>query len=211
MRIVVPGEPIAKARHRLTTQGGFPRHYDPQEKEKKRVRKELYIQMNHQSPFDGPLKIDLIFNLDAFFQGSKAITNLRQWQVLTAHENRKDLDNLQKFIMDCGNGILWPDDRSIVEISAKKVYSKNPCTIITVETLSEGNMTPTEKKVYKVFSVDDINDFQTDIWDLYNNLPKYYFSDNSLSKDELARTARSMIEFSNKWTDKLKKIKGENG
>jgi Holliday junction resolvase RusA-like endonuclease len=211
MRIVIPGDPIAKARHRLTTQGGFARQYDPQEKEKKAFSQKLLVHMNYRPPFKGPVRLDLIFHLDALYASSKSVTNLRQWQILSAHESRRDLDNMQKFVMDCGNGILWPDDRCIVEISARKVYSKNPCTIINIETLSEGNMTAVEENVYKVFSVDDINDFQAGIWDLYNNLPKYYFSDNSLSQDELARTARSMIEFSNKWADKLKKIKEKNG
>lgn len=35
---------------------------------------------------------------------------------------KPDIDNLQKQIMDCGNGILWEDDALIVRAEAEKIY-----------------------------------------------------------------------------------------
>lgn len=32
------------------------------------------------------------------------------------HTNRGDLDNLAKVILDAGNGIVWADDRQVVEL-----------------------------------------------------------------------------------------------
>lgn len=46
------------------------------------------------------------------------------------HTNRPDLSNLIKFTEDALEGILWDDDKQISEINAKKVYSKEPKTII---------------------------------------------------------------------------------
>jgi len=208
MQLIISGQPIAKARHRLTTQGGFARQYDPQSKEKTEFTRKLWIQMNFRPAFDEAVEVELVFNMDAVKGTSKAESNLKQWQ-LQPHARKPDIDNLVKFTLDAGNGILWTDDRLITQITAKKLYSKNPCTIINIHPRFEGKMDASEQNVYKVFSVDDINDFESSLWDLYNRMPKHYFSENTLSKDELARSARSMIEFSNKWTDKLKKIRNK--
>lgn len=53
-----------------------------------------------------------------------------------AHENaphgvKPDLDNLIKFV-DVWNGILWEDDALIYAISAEKIYSKTPRTLLVL-------------------------------------------------------------------------------
>lgn len=46
------------------------------------------------------------------------------------HNKKPDLDNLIKWVLDCGNKILWKDDSSVVKIMAKKVWSDRPRTKI---------------------------------------------------------------------------------
>ena len=41
-------------------------------------------------------------------------------QALFVTESKGDLDNLLKAVLDAGNGILWKDDRQIVEANAFK-------------------------------------------------------------------------------------------
>jgi len=51
-----------------------------------------------------------------------------------------DGDNLAKMVMDSGNGILWDDDRRVVELRAVKRRpgeGEAECTIVTVE-MGEG-------------------------------------------------------------------------
>ena len=45
---------------------------------------------------------------------------------------RPDLDNMEKFYLDCGTGIFWSDDKKIVRISSTKYYSENPKTLIKI-------------------------------------------------------------------------------
>jgi Holliday junction resolvase RusA-like endonuclease len=46
------------------------------------------------------------------------------------HTIKPDIDNLIKFVMDCGQNILWNDDSTICQIESKKIYSKHPRTEI---------------------------------------------------------------------------------
>ena len=50
-----------------------------------------------------------------------------------------DIDNLVKTLMDSMQGILFDDDRQIVEISAKKIYSEVNCYIVKMEKVNEDN------------------------------------------------------------------------
>lgn len=51
------------------------------------------------------------------------------------HKNKPDLDNLIKWVLDCGNGILWVDDCIISEICAKKKYAE--CTKTHIEVFTK--------------------------------------------------------------------------
>ena len=48
------------------------------------------------------------------------------------HNVKPDLDNLIKFVLDCGNSLLWPDDKRVVRLVSEKIYSDEPKTIITI-------------------------------------------------------------------------------
>jgi hypothetical protein len=54
------------------------------------------------------------------------------WGLENDHDVKPDLSNLIKFYEDCANGILFHDDKQIVELKSKKKYSLNPRTVITV-------------------------------------------------------------------------------
>ena len=48
------------------------------------------------------------------------------------HMVKPDVDNLQKFILDCMTGIIYKDDAQIIKITATKVYSATTRTAICV-------------------------------------------------------------------------------
>lgn len=48
------------------------------------------------------------------------------------HTTKPDLDNLVKFVLDCGNELLWPDDKAVIYLHAVKSYSEYPKTIIVI-------------------------------------------------------------------------------
>lgn len=208
MRIVISGDPIAKARHRLTTIGGYARQYDPQEKLKKSfaliLRKSIE---NLWEPKELALKVDLIFEMDAFIGSSKAQSNLKEWQC--SYPLKKDLDNMAKFVLDCGNQILWPDDRYITELSCKKRYSNSPCTIIEINPIPEMQMTKEQETVYKTFSPEDLERIIADASQILQLMPLRNLSSDEYIEQQMAATADLLIRFADKWADKLKKIKGK--
>jgi len=60
------------------------------------------------------------------------------------HVKKPDIDNCIKYILDCGNGVLWDDDCQIVKIVAEKCISNIPRTEMVVKEITskkrkEGN------------------------------------------------------------------------
>ena len=51
---------------------------------------------------------------------------------------KPDIDNLLKAVLDALNGKAYHDDNQIVEISAKKLYSNEPRTVVFISELVKG-------------------------------------------------------------------------
>ncbi len=49
---------------------------------------------------------------------------------------RPDIDNYNKFLSDCLNGIVWVDDAQVVELNAKKLYGEKEKTLIRIEAIN---------------------------------------------------------------------------
>lgn len=211
MRIVIPGEPIANMRPRHKRVGGNMWTYDPQAKDKNFVKLLIRKEAENYDHQNKACKVDLEFQLDAFKGVSKSIGNLRMWPGMAQSicRHHRDLDNCEKFALDCGNGILWADDRDIVQLSSRKIYSNNPCTIINVETIIGGKMSAEHEQVFKTFSPEDLDSFKADARRIYSYLPIGSCANAQMSQEQMASTADLLINFANKWIDKLKKIKGK--
>jgi len=105
IELTIQGEPIAMMRPRL----GREHTYNPQKKLKERLKWELRTQWT-SPPLVGDVGINFIFQV-----GKK----------------NKDLDNMIKFAADAMEGIVFKNDRQVVEIYARK-ESGEPCTLIEV-------------------------------------------------------------------------------
>lgn len=211
MQIIIPGDPIAKTRHRSFIRNGHISTYDDQIILKCNVMKQMIAMRENWIHKEEALKVDLIFQLDAQKGSSKAESTLRQWSshfpIFGAMATKKiDLDNLCKTYLDCGNGILWSDDRYIVQLSSRKEYSKNPCTIINVETINEVKMSDAHEKVFKTFSPSDVEVMAADAERIFMAIPPNY-QDNSQYESQMAAAAELLIDFADEWCDKLRKIK----
>lgn len=51
---------------------------------------------------------------------------------------KPDIDNLLKAVLDALNGKAYHDDNQIVDISAKKLYSNEPKTVVFISELVKG-------------------------------------------------------------------------
>lgn len=88
--------------------------------------------MYHGEPLVGPLRVELWF----YRQVQKSISKKERALRLTgAHRPivKSDVDNYIKSTLDGLNGLLWEDDRQIVDIIAHKYYSDHPRIEIEVE------------------------------------------------------------------------------
>ena len=138
MQILIPDDPIPKARHRSAIVGGKIFIYDSQKNEKEKIRrfitKEIHEMQNGDRNYYGLSKelqdvlsadyfeVDMIFYMPIPKNVSKIRKKMMQENILK-HDCKPDIDNLVKWILDCGNTIIWSDDKKVIKISAEKRYS----------------------------------------------------------------------------------------
>lgn len=125
--------PVAQARPRATRFGRGIRLYDLKQVHVYKAQLAESAQfMYHGEPLTGPLKVELWF----YRPVQKSISKKERVLRLTgAHRPivKSDVDNYIKSTLDGLNGLLWEDDRQIVDIIAHKYYSDHPRIEIEVE------------------------------------------------------------------------------
>lgn len=205
MRIVIPGPPIAKSRPKFSTRGGYPRAYDPQAKQMHALavilRQEIH-KNDLKVPTSLPIEVAFSFYLPLPDSASEPKRNEKLWNLDQCH--KPDLDNLIK-TWDFANQILWDDDRQIVKLTAKKLYSENPCTIIEIKYINIC-MDKDVKKVTNLFSPEEMNDFYCELQVMANaigQMQSYIQEDQYLF---LPPAAKEIIEFARKNSKKLAKL-----
>lgn len=50
-------------------------------------------------------------------------------------ETKPDIDNILKFILDAGNGLLWKDDKQIAVVAIAKIYGLKPQVKLSIKEL----------------------------------------------------------------------------
>lgn len=126
--VMVPGEPVALARTRHTKAG---RVYTPAPSKafQQQLAWAAKCVMLGADAWAGPLHVDATF---AFEWPARRPKSTRVEGEL--HAQRPDLDNLVKQL-DALNGIVWGDDAQIASLTARKVWSATPQTIIRIRRL----------------------------------------------------------------------------
>ncbi len=129
------GVPVAQARPRFARKGKFVSCYDIQSKLKDGYKWQIRSQFR-EKPLTTPLGLDIIF----FMPIPKSASSIKKRQMengIIAHTKKPDIDNLQKFVLDCLNKLAFEDDSQIIEIRAKKIYSSKPGTMIRLIPLAD--------------------------------------------------------------------------
>lgn len=141
MKIVIQGSPVAQGRPRVVRSRGKIVAFNPNRDEKAAARefliwtiknmlnsddKEIAIKASHLALAER-YEVATSFHL----QKPKSLSE-RKRKALLGHLKKPDIDNLIKFALDIGNGILWTDDSKITKITAEKQYSDEPKTIIEI-------------------------------------------------------------------------------
>ena len=135
IEITIPGVPIAKARPRFVRRGKFVGTYNCQDTEEGRFKWELLKEVLPYRTGEGPLAragvpVELV--ADFYMPIPAAMSKKKRAALDLRHIKKPDADNLLKFLKDCGNGVLWADDCQVCEERARKIYSDNPRTVVTI-------------------------------------------------------------------------------
>lgn len=135
--IVVPGAPVPKGRPRLSTFGGHARAFTPAKTRRYEdlIRLEAGRVMEGRGQLQGATRV----RIRAFMPTPQAIAKHKIKGPLAEAGTlrpitKPDADNFAK-VIDALNGIVWPDDNQVVELTVEKFYSSRPRLEMEAETL----------------------------------------------------------------------------
>ena len=135
IQFTIPGNPVPKARPRVTKSGHA---YTP----KKTSDYEKLVQIYAKQAMAGmnPTTEAVRLTVRAFFPIPKSWTKAKKEKALNGdlkHTTKPDLSNIVKAVEDAMNGIVYKDDSQISEIVCVKRYSMSPKVDLTVEVINE--------------------------------------------------------------------------
>lgn len=129
----VPGEPVAKARARITISGGRAHAYTPAKTAAYEQLVAVYAAaaMKNAPLLEHPVRL----HLGIYCKVPGTWSKKRRADALAGIERpakKPDLDNVVKILADGMNGIVWVDDAQVVELVCSKHYALEPCVSVSV-------------------------------------------------------------------------------
>lgn len=194
IHIILPGDPIAKMRPRITRKGA----YDPQHSIKHAAKFQVLSQVNRLPvPYASCVPIEI--EIDFYFSVPKGKENLHQWDLLY-HISKPDYDNCEKWILDVMSGIVYEDDRQVFRCTTKKHYDENPRTEIYIVP-KKSNASDQVKEVLSIISPDYFCELSTELAYIADSRPG-----QASIEPNFERIVFLICEFAEKHADNLKKI-----
>ena len=140
MKLIIPGQPIPKKRHRtfvkkLKNGKFFQGAYNEQKSEESKFISFLMTQVPQGfEPISDPIYIQLWYGLrrPKAHYGTGRNSGQLKASAPKYPGKKPDIDNYEKFVLDCLNGVVYLDDSLVVSCRHDKRYSKNPRTEIEV-------------------------------------------------------------------------------
>lgn len=135
LKLVIPGKPIAKARPRFCTRKmksgkTYSHAYKTAAQETEEGRFMTMAMQQVERPIKGAVVASMEFYLPIPKSMPKRDRKLIDLGIFP-HIKKPDVDNLQKFAMDCLNGIAWTDDSRVVGFQQLfKKYDAEPRSVI---------------------------------------------------------------------------------
>jgi len=130
----VYGEPVGKQRPRFARRGNFVSTYTPQKTKtyEDEIRMMAKAAMGSSEPLDTPVTVAIYIRvgIPASFSKQKRKDALANIEKPT---KKPDADNILKCFMDAMNGIVYLDDKQVVNIHLTKVYAETPVVEVMVK------------------------------------------------------------------------------
>lgn len=136
------GKPVSKKRHRVARTGNGVRSYSDQTEESKRF-KQMLAKIYKGKVLTGPLEIDFLFLLPRpkSHYGTGRNSSTLKKSAPRYHVCKPDKDNLEKFALDCMEGIVFKNDSQVYSGTAEKRYGDDipsyPETIIWIREIGD--------------------------------------------------------------------------
>ncbi len=210
MKLILLGNPIAKARARAFPRGKHIMFYDPQTGLKNEVR-DQFCRFVSESVEASEIAKATAFTVEWYFYlpvaGSVSASqrNAKLWG-FDLPNHKPDYDNLEKFYLDCANGILWRDDAMVIDAGAHKIYSSQPRIEVNIMEKKPVQTSASVEKIICSFSPDELKAFLCDV----KLIAIYITQPDDVVDDNMGRwmdsTAKCLSKFSMKYANILKKI-----
>ena len=139
IEIIIPGKPIAKKRPRFARRGKFTTTYSDQETEESKFMAQVLATLGKDwQTLTGPLFMEIHFDFPRpkNHYGTGKNADKIKANAPKFHIIKPDLDNLEKFVCDCMNGIVFLDDAQVIHISSRKAWADNPITKIIIGSMT---------------------------------------------------------------------------
>ena len=226
MKIVIPGIPFAKARHKCGCHGRKPFAYTDADSRRavEHVKAQMVTEWQKAIFNDNRgivMEASRIAQAESFavsltfcFPVTQSLTvgqkNRQIWH-LSQHTTKPDLDNLEKFYLDCANGIFWNDDCQVTSMQSIKMYDQNPRTIMEINVCTSNYFPPKARQLLSEFDPDSMKMFFCDAAYLSNGaFEKVHaaLAPDSTEKDwaALLSTLELLTMFALRWNSAIKKI-----
>jgi Holliday junction resolvase RusA-like endonuclease len=134
IEILIPGDPVGKARPRVTRWGTF----TPQKtvNYETLIRELFIIKYPNFQPLDSALSMTLnVFHSIPKSASRKKFSKMIEGKIRPA--KRPDIDNVLKIVGDALKGLAYGDDGQIVKVNAEKFYSETPRLQIQISAIED--------------------------------------------------------------------------
>jgi len=134
IKLIIPGNPIAKKRPRFARRGKFVKTYNDQETEESKFLFHVMQQWKGELIENTSIAIHIKFCMKRpkSDYGTGRNTGKLKKSAPVDHIKKPDIDNMIKFVLDVLNGHVYHDDSLINYIASAKCYCENPRTEITI-------------------------------------------------------------------------------
>ena len=131
---IVYGEAVGKGRPRFAKRGNFVSTYTPQKTKtyEDEIRMMASAAMGGSEPLDTPVTVAIYIRVGIPTSFSKQ-KHREALAGIVKPTKKPDADNVLKCFLDAMNGIVYLDDKQVVNIFLTKVYAETPAVEIMVK------------------------------------------------------------------------------
>lgn len=136
VRFIIPGQPVGKSPPKFARRGALVQVYMPEKTASylNLVKVKAHEAMRDTALIQGgvSVEIDLFILAPESWSRKKRASAL---QGLILPTSKPDVDNVIKGIFDAINGVVWNDDKQVVDLVVKKRYSETPQANVTIKSM----------------------------------------------------------------------------